>query len=166
MRRRSHRRTRRRSGSPVISAVVLVLIIGIVGFSVLPAASYTTSEIGRDASANVVADEKGIHALEIADNVSVGTTSRLVTVTNQLGTDVTVTVTLHDASAEYGDLIVDGVNETNEATFDLAAGTSQAVDIEVVDDSTLDGEQLYFDTSASAPGLSVEATNRSTTITT
>lgn len=160
MRRRTH--PRRRRNWPVIFAVVTVLLVGSL---IVPAVSFTTARVDRGSTFNVVSDSEGIHNLNVSQSVTVGQTNRLVTVTNHLGSDVTITVRLRSDSTKYGDLVVDGVTKGNETSFQLAAGSTQTVDLAVTDDQTFDGERVYFDIDATAPGLTVKAPDRNVPIT-
>lgn len=156
-------RSRRRSRVPTVAAIFALLLAGSL---VVPAGSFTTSSASRGSSLDVVSDSEGSHTLDIAASVTVGQTNRLVTVTNNLGADVTVTVRLRSDSTEKGDLVVDGVTEGDEATFSLAADSSRSADINVTSDQTLDTERIYFDVRASSSGLTVESPDRYTSITT
>ncbi|MBX0323018.1 hypothetical protein EGH21_08260 [Halomicroarcula sp. F13] len=138
----------------------------LVGATVLPAASFTTAEVGRGATISVVDDSNAIHNLAVASSATIGQTSRLVTVTNDLGTDVSVEIALRADSTDKGDLVVDGTSVGDSYTFSLATGTSREIDIDVVSDSTLDGEQIYFGVNATGTGLTVTAPDRNVSLTT
>lgn len=156
-------RSRRQSRAPSVAVILALLLVGSLA---VPAGSFTTSSVSRGSSLDVVSDPEGSHALDTAASVTVGQTNRLVNVTNNLGTDVTVTVRLRSDSTGKGDLVVDGVEEGDEASFALAADGSQSVDINVTSDQTLDGERIYFHVNASNSGLTVESPDRYTSITT
>jgi hypothetical protein len=87
-----------------------------------------------------------------------------VNVTNNLGREVTVTVTIRNDSTSKGDLVVDGTNRGNETSISLADGATETVRVEVPDDSSLTDEVLYFHVTATDPGLEVTANNRSVPI--
>lgn len=161
MRRRNH--PRRRSRLPVVAAVILVFLLGSL---VVPAGSFSTAGVTRGSTLDVVSDSEGSLTLDAAQSVTVGQTDRLVTVTNNLGTDVTIAVRLRSDSTEHGDLVVDGVTHGDRASFSLAAGSTQSVDVNVTSDQTLDGERIYFHVNASGTGLTAEAPDRYTSITT
>jgi Tfp pilus assembly protein PilV len=160
------RRSRRRSGTrhPLVTAcgVALVALL-VVGVS-LPAASFTHGESPRGSAVDITSDENAALTLHTADAVYINDTSDLVAVTNHLGRDVTVTVTLRSDSTEKGDLVVDNTTVGNETSFTLAAGTQETVRIEIPDDSSLTDETVYFHVSVSESGLTADATDRSTPI--
>lgn len=161
MRRRNH--PRRRSRLPLVAAVILVLLLGSL---VVPAGSFSTAGLTRGSTLDVVSDSEGTLNLDTAQSITVGRTSRLVNVTNDLGIDVTIVVQLRSDSTENGDLVVDGVTHGDRVSFPLAAGSTQSVDVNVTSDQTLDGERIYFHVDASGTGLTVEAPDRYTSITT
>lgn len=160
MRRRGRSRRRNRS-TGALAAVALLLI----GSLVVPAGSFSTAGADRSAALNVVSDSEGSLGLDAAQSVTTGRTDRLVTVTNDLGTDVTVTVRLRSDSVERGDLVVDDATAGNETSFSLRAGDAQTVEIDVPSDATLDGERAYFHANASGTGLTVRAPDRYAPIT-
>ncbi|WP_139043133.1 hypothetical protein [Haloferax massiliensis] len=141
-------------------------IAALVGATVLPAASFTTAEVDREATVSVVDDSNAIHNLAVASSVTIGQTSRLVTVTNDLETDVSVEIALRADSSDKGALVVDGTSVGDSYTFSLPMGTSRDIDIDVVSDSTLDGERVYFSVNATGTGLTVTAPDRNVSLTT
>lgn len=156
------RRTRQRSstgGSFTSLCGILIIAMLIVGVSV-PSASFSHGEVPRGAAVDVTTDTNAAHALGVAQAVYINDTSELVNVTNHLGRDVTITVTLRSDSDHIGDLVVDGVTSGNETTFDLAEGTTERVKIEIPDDSSLTDETVYFHVNATNPGLTVKAPDR------
>jgi len=161
MRRRTHPRHRNWWRVALVVSIAVLL-----GATVLPAGSFTTAEVNRGVTASVVDDSNAIHNLAVASSVTIGQTSRLVTVTNDLGRDVSVEVALRADSTDKGDLVVDGTNVGDSYTFSLATGTSREIDIAVVSDSTLDGQQIYFGVNATATGLTVTAPDRDVSMTT
>lgn len=128
------------------------------GFS---ATAFSTGDAARETTADVTTDGSGACSLDAAAAVHVNSTERLVTVTNHLGRPVSVTVTLRDDSTHLGDLVVDGTTAGDTASFDLPESESQRVDIDVPDDSSLDGETVFFHVEATDSGLDVAATDRS-----
>ncbi|WP_128081366.1 hypothetical protein [Haloferax sp. ATB1] len=161
MRRRTH--PRHRSRWPAVLGVVIVVL---VGASVVPSSSFTATQVDRGATFSVVADSQAILGLDVPPTVTVNRTTRLVTVTNDLGTDVSVEVVLRADSTDKGDLVIDNTTVGDTAGISLSTGESQAVYIDVVSDPTLDGEQIYFGVNASGTGLTVTAPDRSVSITT
>lgn len=159
----SRRRSRRR-GSRSRRWLLALLVVGVATYGGLSTAAFSTADVDRQTATDVVDDGNGAHALDVASAVYVNSTSTLVTVTNRLGRSATVTVTLRDDSTHVGDLVVDGATAGNQTSFDLAAGDSQSVKIDVPDDDSLVGETVYFHVDAADPGLDVSASDRSTTV--
>lgn len=158
-------RGRSRSRSTRAMPAVLLVVILLFGVSILPAASYSTADVDRGASLGVVDDPDAAVGLEITENVSVGSHEQLVVVTNRLGTEVTVTISLDDGSTSKGNLSLTSGETGDTVSFTLADGASQQVDVDVADDSTLDGETLVFHVSADGPGIEASVTDRQTDIT-
>jgi len=123
-------------------------------------AAFSTATADRGSSVDVTSDEVGAHTLDVAGSVHVNSTEPLVNVTNRLGRSTTVTVTLADNSTHLGDIVVDGVDESDQASFSLATGDTKRVDLDVSDDSSLVGETVYFHVNASGTGLDVSAPAR------
>lgn len=124
-------------------------------------AAFSTGATDRGASVDVTSDESGAHGLDVAGSVHVNSTDPMVNVTNRLGRSTTVTVTLADNSTHMGDIVVDGVNEGDQASFSLSAGDTKRIKLDVPDDSSLVGETVYFHVNASGEGLDVSAPDRS-----
>lgn len=140
-------------------AGVLIVVVLVVGVT-LPASSFTHGELPRGSSVDVTSDENAALALDSAQAAYINDTSELVTVTNQLSSDVTVTVTLRDDSTHIGDLVVDGNTQGNETSFTLAEGGTETVQVQIPDDSSLTDETAYFHVRAAAPGVTVKAHDR------
>ncbi|WP_254534838.1 hypothetical protein [Halomarina litorea] len=148
------------SHSSFIRLCGLVLIGVLVVSASLPAASFTQGEASRGANLNVVGDTNGALKINSSKSVYINDTSDLVTITNHLGRDVTITVTLRNDSIPIGDISAGSVNYSNETTFTVAQGTAETVQIKIPDDSSLTDEIVYFHITASAPGLTVKALDR------
>jgi hypothetical protein len=141
-----------------------VLLVVLVLGATLPAASFTEGHAPRGSDVAVASDENAALRLDTASAVYINETSDLVNVTNNLGREVTVTVTIRNDSTSKGDLVVDGTNRGNETSISLADGATETVRVEVPDDSSLTDEVLYFHVTATDPGLEVTANNRSVPI--
>lgn len=156
--------TRRRSGprrGPWL--VVAVALACLCLASALPAASYSTANVGRGVSAGVVDDPNAMVGLSVAQSVTMGTTDDLVVVTNGLGSDATFTVSIRNDSTAKGDLSVNGATG-DRVDFDLAAGASQQVDVAVTNDTAYADTYLYFDVRADSAGLDATVSDRKTTV--
>lgn len=159
----SRGRSRTRTVRVLPIAVLLVAVL-LVGATVLPAASYSTGDVGRGASLGVADDPQAILGLDTASGVRIDHTDQLVVVTNNLDSAATVTVTLDDDSATKADLVVDGVNVGNEYTTDLNRSESSTIDVYVGNDTSYVGESIVFDASADGTDIDAVATNRSAAI--
>lgn len=157
------RRSRSRSSRALPVAVLVIALL--CGVTILPAASYSTADVGRGTALGVADDPNAILGLDVTDNVTVGTTDQLVVVTNGFDTDVTITVTLRDDSTAMGNLSAPDGSTGDTVSFSLATGTSKTVDVDVADDSGIAGEELYFHVSAEAADVDATASDRQTTIT-
>lgn len=162
----SRRRTRRGSGPwrALTVAALLVLAGFVAGVGGVDSAAFDSGHAARNTAVDVTLDETGVHSLDTAGAVHVDSTDPLVNVTNHLGQAVTVTVSLREDSTHVGDLVVDGVDENDRASFSLGQDATQTVDIRVVNDSSLSGTTVYFHANATAAGLSVSAPDRSAPI--
>lgn len=164
-RRRSRSRSRggRSWATTLVVVIALVCVVGASGVG-LESAAYSSSSAPRAATADVVVDESGVHALDTTQSVHLNSTEPLVNVTNHHTRDVSVTVTLRDDSTHLGDLVLDGSETGNSTTFTLSATNTQTVELKVPDDSSLDGETVYFHVNASTTAYSVSATDRSAAV--
>lgn len=161
---RSRHRSRR-----VLPVVVLLAAVLLTGATVLPAASYSTSDVSRGAAVGVVDDPAASLSLDTAANVSVGTVDRLVVITNGFDSTATVSITLTSMSPENASLVVGGASVGDSYSTDLSTGSSLTVDVDVPDDSALDGSEIVFevtadtkDIDATVPGRSVPIEGNST----
>jgi hypothetical protein len=151
---------------PWVSLVVgALLVTAAAGGSVgVKTASFDAAGADRGSTANVTSDDTGAHTLDVAAEVHINATEPLVNVTNRLGQEVTVTVTLRDDSEHIGDLVVDGAIVRNSTSFTLTERETKTVEIEIPDDSTLDNETVYFHVNASSSTIEVTAPDRSTSV--
>lgn len=144
----------------VLLAAGIVIIVFVLGSGGMGTASFSTADAPRGNSVNITADESAAHSLDVASAVHINATDPLVNVTNRLGQDVTVTVTLRSDSTHIGDLVVDGTNEGNDTTFTLVEQNTKTVKIKIPDDTSLTTETVYLHVSATAPDLEVNAPDR------
>lgn len=161
---RRRRRSRRRSGR-TWQLVFAVAVVSLIAFTLTPpSASFSA---GTDTSAVgvlVVGDESAIHALSNHSAMKTGETCKLVTVTNNFERTVTVTVSLREGSEAYGNLTLGNGRLGNETSFSLGAGVSETVGLEIKNDTTYDGDDVYFHANASGDGVDVVATDRYSSI--
>lgn len=137
--------------------LAVVLVVAVIA-TAIPAGSFTLGVLPRGAGSDVVADIDGTFGLDVAPSVQKKSVTRLVTVTNNLGSAVTVTVTVTNDNRHV--LYLNGVNQGSATTFSLAAGASQQVDVEAHPSQNL----VVFDVSAAGTGLTVTANGRSSTV--
>lgn len=156
---RSRRRTRSRTFT--VLAVLGLVVVAALGQGT---GAYTTGRIDRTSNVDVTADSTGVYGIDTAAAVHTNSTERLVTLTNRLGRDVSVTVSLRSGSTDAGDLVVDGENVGDEVTLSLTNGDSRRIDVRIPDNETLVGRTVGFDARATATGLHATAANRSVTI--
>jgi hypothetical protein len=149
----------------VFPTLVVAVAIIVCGASVLPAASYSTTGVDRGASLGVADDPDAMLGLVITDNVSIGENQELVTVTNRLDADATVTVALHDDSTSKGTLSVKGGETGDTVSFTLADGSSETVYVDVANESSIVGDELIFRVSADSADVDGTANDRRTDIT-
>jgi hypothetical protein len=105
----------------LIIGVVLLVVVSPIGVGLdTHSEAFTSMSSDRGSSADVTGDANGLFGLDVASSATAGTTSRLVTVTNNVGQTVDVTVAL-DGSP--------GTLSNGQGT--LRAGESLVVSIEV-----------------------------------
>lgn len=143
-----------RRGSALLTLVLAIAVL----VSAVPAGSFTLGNLPRATGTDVVADVDGTLGLDVAASVQKKTLVRLLTVTNGLGATVTVTVTVTNDNRH--DLYVDGANHGTQATFSLAAGASQQVDVE----AHASQNEVVFDVTAAGTSVTVTANGRSSTV--
>lgn len=162
------KRSRRRSDSGswwsyylVSIAIAVVVILG-VG---VPGNAFTTGSMSRGSSADTVTDINGVHNLNVTSELQEGSTGCLVEVTNYLGEETTVNVSLRNDSTDLGTLqtsVLDSVQSGDSVEFTLADGASQTVEMNT--NSNTNGSTAYFDVRASGSDIRAEAKNRSAPI--
>lgn len=148
-----------------VVVVACWLVVALACWQGAAASGFTSAAASRPAGVAVVADDVGAHRLAVADAVGVNATDLLVTVTNDLGREVTVFVDLAATSRDVGDLVVDGASTGDSATFLLRPGESKRVFVDVPDDASLDGRDVRFDVTADDVGFRANASNRSVPVT-
>lgn len=157
-------RSRRAPSGTLLRSCLVVTATLLALSAVTPVTSFTTGGTGRGPSAAIVDDADGALGIDNATAVHTGSTCRLVTVANRLDQPVDVTVALRADSEGYGSLVVGGVTQGNATTVALASGDSQAFDLEVDADGSLDGETVYYHVTADGESVDVTANDRETPI--
>lgn len=110
----------------------------------------TRGTLDRNATLDVVSDQNGIVGLGVNDTVRIGNTDDMVSVTNNVNREMTVTVTLDPAYQTAGDLVVNGVNYGDTATVTLSPNASETVEVDLATGCSLDGETLTYDLDGNA----------------
>lgn len=116
-----------------------------------PSGAFTSTDVPRSSGFDAVDDADGIVGLAVASDVSISKTDWLVNVTNNRAQSVTVTVSLDPSATDVGDLVVNGVNQGNTASFSVASGGMQTVELSLPGDCSLDRRSVPFEVSATDP---------------
>lgn len=161
---RGRSRGRRRTPTTVrvlsIALLVTVLVVGLLFGAVgAPTGAFEIGTTDRLASIDVVSDSSGLQRLDVTTALESGSENCLLTVTNQFGQDLTVTVSLREGSTGYGTLNVSIDGESGDAVeFPLAAGATRTVDMAV--DSGTAENTTRFDVTADGTGIDASLPNR------
>ncbi len=146
------RRRRRRGGTHkrllVVTSIVLIFVGSAAG--AVSTGAFTTLNSNSGANVGAAGGADAFLGLDIADSVSVNTNDRLVTVTNNLGSPMTITVSLQSSNA--GTLFAPG-QQGSTVSFNLGVSSSETVDIEASP-----GAAVSFTITADAGGTTVEGT--------
>lgn len=148
---------KRRSRSILRTSIIAALLVIAVAVS-LPAASFSTGTLDRDASVDVVSDPDGVLGLEIATSVSKNQQDWLANVTNNFETTVTVTISLPNND---GTLYFGGDSGTT-VSASLGPGTMETAEIDV-DNNLQSGDVVEFTITATGTGVEANA-DRTTTV--
>lgn len=161
---RRRRRSRRRSGRPWLSVVAVSVTSLLLLTAMPPSASFDTGAAERGAGVPVSDDENAILGLSNHSAMNTGETCKLVNVTNRFDQSVTVSVALREDSEKYGNLTLGNGREGNQTSFSLGSGSSQKVGLETDDNSSYDGDDVYYHANATGNGVRAVATDRHSTI--
>lgn len=134
------RRTRSRGGGRRRRYLLVLLALAVVLATASPTGSFSTGAVDRTTGVDVVGDGDAIVTLDIDENLTAGQSQRLVTTTNHVGREVTVTVTL--ANESYGSL-QDNDETGDTVSFALAEGGTQQIDVDLTCDPAV-GETIQF----------------------
>jgi hypothetical protein len=134
-----------------VVAITAVLVAVAGTLTVAPTTAFTAGTLERGSTAAVADDADGLIGLDVAGSVGAGSSSRLVTVTNQLDRTVTATVTL-DSSV--------GSLSNSQAT--LAPGESLVASVTVTCDSSPDA--VSFTVAATGGTQFTGTATRTTTV--
>jgi len=146
--------------------LALALLLGAILLGTIPATSFTDATLQRSAGVDVVNDQEGIYSLKTATNVSVGTTSNLVRISNtRTTTEVTATVELQNPPNGV-ELVVNNTSYGGSATVTIDPDATQQVELTVPDDSTLDGTTIHYTVDVSGTGVVMSNAEREVTINT
>jgi len=156
------RRRRRRTGSPLTKTVAVAAVL-VLALWTPPTASFTVGEADNGQSVGVVSDIDGSVSLnktaELDDGVS---DNCLVRVTNRLGADATVRVSLSDDSKDLGTLKTDGGAGGDSVEFTLLKGGTETVYMDVNDGT--DGNTTRYTVNATGGGSEAVLSGRSSPI--
>jgi len=163
VRRRTRRRSRKRGGSRgrwrAIASAALVVVALAAG---APSGALDVGVADRTASVDVVGDIDGAQKLNVTSELEEGSEGCLVRVTNNLGQDVTVNVSLRENSTGYGTLRAGLLASGDSVEFNLADGETQTVNMDV--NSGTAGNTTYFHVNSTGSGVYAETLDRSAPI--
>lgn len=147
-------RSRRRGRHPALTIGVALLVVAAVVFGVVATTSFSLVQAERTMGADVVTDGYGALKMDVVGCVVDGKKSRLLTATNLLGVDTTMTVSLQRGSV--GTLYSNGGNG-DTVTFSLLQGGTEQVDIKTETGGTFP-QTFDFDLSVSGTPISISGT--------
>lgn len=151
------RRGRRRH--PALTILAVALILGAAVFAVVSTTGFSLVRADRSVGADVVNDGYGALKMDVVGCVVDGKKSRLITATNLLGADATMTVALQQGSA--GTLYGPDGGSGDTVTFSLATGGTKDVDFKSETSGTFP-QQFYYDIDATTTPLSMTGTRNTT----
>ena len=150
--RRSRSRTGGRSGAWLAVVVSAVLLAAIVGpFAGGPSDAFTSGTVDRSSTVGVADDADGLVGLDVSSAVTAGSSSRLVTVTNQFGHTVTATVSVQSS-----------VSSLSNAQATLSPGETLTTTVSVACDSAPDS--VSFTVTATDSSRVTATASRMTTV--
>lgn len=156
----SRRRNKHSRFRAIIKSLLVIVFVLVLFLSVNPTALVTSGEMSRQTNLNLAQDINGPVSLDKQSTVKAkGGYRELLTITNNFGQTITVTVSLQDPSE--GTLSAGG-QQGNEVIFDLTSGDSETVDIDV-NDNIADGEKIYYNVRATSSGIDARMNGRSAT---
>lgn len=130
--RRDHPRT---SGSTTRRDAIRTALVATTGIgvfhSVVGIDAFTAALTERESGIRIVRDDEAVVGLTVAETVDPGAIDRLVTVQNNAGSRLSVTVAL--ANCSHGELFTQRGSHGCAVTFDLSAGESRRIDVELAD---------------------------------
>ncbi|MGZ0748543.1 hypothetical protein [Haloparvum sp. AD34] len=157
--------TRRdRGGGSTLSLIAVVLAAGLlVGPGPVAVEAFSTGGVDRQGSLTTVGDGSGGATLDPYHGMQSGEQCKLVDVTNSLGTDLSVTVSLRSDSTGYGNLTIGNGDEGDEVTFSVGVGATQRVDIQLATNLD-DGTKVFFHVNATSAPVEFAGTDRYSTV--
>lgn len=162
------RRSRGAKRSTILRYAVLFVAVLLVGYGVAPVSptgAFTTADVSRHPSIDVVRDIDAALELDKTADVQEGTTQCIVVVTNRLAREETFAVSLADRSTDLGHLevsLIDSLKKGDTVKFTLSAGSSQTVKLAA--NSGTNGSTAYYHVNTTATDLGVQATDRTAPI--
>lgn len=155
---------RDRGGGGTLSLIAVVLVAGLlVGPGPVGLEAFSTGGVDRQGSLTTVGDGAGGATLDPYHGMQSGEQCKLVDVTNSLGTDLSVTVSLRSDSTGYGNLTIGNGDEGDDVTFSLGVGATQRVDIQLATNLD-DGTKVYFHVNATSAPVEFTGTDRYSTV--
>lgn len=147
-------RARTSGRRPLLTLAVATLVVAAALFGVMATTSFSLVQADRTIGADVVMDGYGALKMDVVGCVVDGKKSRLLTATNLLGVDASMTVSLQQGSV--GTLYADG-GSGSSVTFSLARTGTQQVDIKTSTGGNFP-QTFDFDLSLSGTPLQISGT--------
>ena len=119
--------------------------------TVFNSAAFTSVDLNRQESIDVVADENGALTLDAVTAVSVGNRERLFTLTNRMNQSTSVTVSVVSGSGT----LYTGTQSGSSVSFSLSTGASRTVDIKA---GGTGGDTIEYQISATGTGVTATVT--------
>lgn len=155
---------RDRAGGSTLTLIAVVLVAGLlVGPGSIGLEAFSVGGLDRQGSLTTVGDGSGGATLDPYHGMQSGEQCKLVDVTNSLGTELSVTVSLRSDSTGDGNLTTGNGNAGDDVTFSLGVDATQQVEIQL--ESNLDdGTKVYFHVNATSAPVELSATDRYSTV--
>lgn len=119
--------------------------------TVFNSAAFTSVDLSRSESIDVVADENGALTLDAVTAVNVGNQERLFTLTNRMNQSTSVTVSVTSGSAT----LYTGTQSGSSVSFSLSSGASRTVDVKA---GGTGGDTIEYQISATGTGVTATVT--------
>ncbi|MWG33164.1 hypothetical protein [Halomarina oriensis] len=155
------RRRREKSRRALVVLLALLALLAVGALAAFPASSFTSASVDRGTTVGVVDDTDPSAVIGLTDQaVRSGKVSEFLTLTNRVGTQISVTVVVTEQGANGGTdttLYADGRSETNQISFTIQPGGTKSLGAET---SLPDSERLTYTIEVDGTGFSGALSNR------